>query len=522
MRSRHPGVLMAVSVYAVTAGNTDAVASTYVFQTVANNGDLIPQTSKLFNSFNQPSIDNACRVVIRGRSKGEQQPARGIYIRRMCSSPTPLREVIAVGDPVPTPNNTAAPFNEFPAFPRVDAKSGVIATRGQSRPVWEFTLPDGSDTRVGVAGIYTAAPDKPLATAEAQLGGVPGFKRFAVPDAPAGTKFDQFPGAPSPTWGKYIVFKGNYTEGDISKTGVYYRNVVDDAGTRPTYLIANTKTRIPNQATGGTATFGSTAPPSAAAGKVVFVGTDNEDAPMLGGIYLAPLTNKPALRTLVEIGGSVPGVPGQKFTNFGEGLSFDGRLVGFWGAWGAATRTVNLICPTDGNPDLLAVCKDKTVQVPVNQGIFVYDLSNGSTKLIVRTGAAYRDFLFWVFSGQPPGTGDDQGTLEPARWRSSAFVAVQLNGTAPATAFKALQPTGVQGIFLRPWPTAMVRTVLASGANARLIDPEAPAGSLVTALGIERDGFRGCRLALNASMLNATTSESWAGVYIVKSGACSS
>ena len=45
---------------------------------------------------------------------------------------------------------------------------------------------------------------------------------------------------------------------------------------------------------------------------------------------------------------------------------------------------------------------------------------------------------------------------------------------------------------------------------------------VMAALGMERDGFRGCKLALNASMLNATTSKSWAGVYVVKSGACSS
>ena len=64
--------------------------------------------------------------------------------------------------------------------------------------------------------------------------------------------------------------------------------------------------------------------------------------------------------------------------------------------------------------------------------------------------------------------------------------------------------------------------MLLTGSDARKLDPEAPAGSLVTALGIERDGFRGCRLALNASALNATTSASWAGIYLVRGGACTS
>lgn len=140
----------------------------------------------------------------------------------------------------------------------------------------------------------------------------------------------------------------------------------------------------------------------------------------------------------------------------------------------------------------------------MNQGIFVHDTRTGTTSKIVTTGKEKLDFLFWVFSGRPSGTGDSDEAEEQA------------------TAFKALLTGGAQGIFLRPTPTAALRTVLLTGSDARLLDPEAPTGSLVTTLGIERDGFRGCRLALNAGALNATTSESWAGVYIVQSGACTS
>jgi hypothetical protein len=50
-----------------------------------------------------------------------------------------------------------------------------------------------------------------------------------VPGAPAGTKFDQFPGAPAVA-GDKIAFKGNFTSG-TSKTGIYFRKITDSAPT---------------------------------------------------------------------------------------------------------------------------------------------------------------------------------------------------------------------------------------------------------------------------------------------------
>ena len=48
-------------------------------------------------------------------------------------------------------------------------------------------------------------------------------------------------------------------------------------------------------------------------------------------------------------------MPGEKkarvFNRLGEGVSFDGRFVAFWGAWGAETKTLVLQCPTEGNQD---------------------------------------------------------------------------------------------------------------------------------------------------------------------------
>ena len=126
------------------------------------------------------------------------------------------------------------------------------------------------------------------------LGEVPEFPFFAVPKT-AGIKFDVFPGAPAVT-GTTIAFKGNFTVGNESRTGVYYRDLQDApaGGDSPAILIANNgETFIP----GTDILFGSTAPPSAAIGPpptydcpfVVFAGFDNEDNPTAGGIYLAEL-----------------------------------------------------------------------------------------------------------------------------------------------------------------------------------------------------------------------------------------
>ena len=123
---------------------------------------------------------------------------------------------------------------------------------------------------------------------------------------------------------------------------------------------------------------------------------------------------------------------------------------------------MRLYCPTEGNKDRIAYCNQKLVcedtgetigdpnsicddktdpnygiscyqdkQVPVNQGIFVHDTApGGTTRTVAKTGARFDEFLFWNYSGKTPCTGgghseegaEDDG--EPARWRSSAFVAV--------------------------------------------------------------------------------------------------
>jgi hypothetical protein len=126
--------------------------------------------------------------------------------------------------------------------------------------------------------------------------------------------------------------------------------------------------------------------------------------------------------------------------------------------------------------------------------------------------------------------GDD--IEEPARWRSATFGGVSGSGVPGIAAFKAGSADGEQGIYLRRFlPTVMGELVklLKTGDPAAGVDPQAPAGAVISALGIERDGFRGNWLALNVSMLSASdiaiaaaggeTSEEdtgWAGIYAAR------
>ena len=367
------------------------------------------------------------------------------------------------------------------------------------------------ETRAGTTGIYTN-PFGPLIAGTSNVGAVPDFDFFAVPDSDPAIKFDVFPGAPAVTDGATVVFKGNFTEGLVGRTGVYYRDLTDDpitlldgitqlepaGGMSSVVRIADTTTIIPGTRT---TRFGSTAPPSAAKRLAVFAGFDNEASPTKGGIYRAPLTGAdPALTTLVRIGGPVPGEDkGTVFNKLGEGLSFDGRFVAFWGAWGSATRKLVLQCPEEGNAARLAYCRELypngfATTVPINQGIFVHDTVNRTTAVVAKSPSRFSDFVYWNFSGRVPGVGEggeDDDTGEPARWRSATFLAVSgLADKASASlgdatfhvAFKAR--TGkvkdgayvapVDGIYLRKGPgKAPIATVVETGMDGTLIDPAA-------------------------------------------------
>ena len=485
--------------------------------TVVNNGDYMPGTLSLFNSYNQPSVNSLGVVAFRARSKGGSgEPVHGIYSRNMLIRNSTVTRIFDKSTAVPQPNNLDATFIEFPSFPRIDLLTSTVVTRGASQPVWRYTLANGTDTRVGTSAVFAAERQGPLVAAS-QLGPVPGYQYFQVPGAQVGTKFDQFPGAPAIS-GNLVVFKGNYTEGGLSKTGVYFRNPLTQRGSAVTQLIANTNTRIPNQPNTQNLTFGSTAPPSAALGMMVFAGFDNEDNPSFGGIYLAPIAASPALRTLVGIGDQVPGEPGGTgFNRFGESLGFDGRFVSFWGAWGGETRDLTLTCPTDGNKDLITYCNQQypngyLAKVPIHQGIFVYDTLTRRTTPIAKSPSDFDDFLYWTFSGKAPGSEGSQDG-EPARWRSSAFAAA--SGLLRfQVVFKAREGT-VDGIYaVSSTALKSIATLADTTMTGRALDPEAPVGSFISSVGIEREGLRMGWVVITASMLDPLTSESWGGIYV--------
>lgn len=577
----------------------------FAWETVANNATVIPDAGgKKFSSYNQPSVNGKGLVVFRARSKGseggsgetatlaaaaEPGPVRGIFTRDMASrlAPGAIATLVRTGDEVPQPNNITnpgpAPFNEFPSIPRIDLMTQTIATRGQSRPVYEFVIDAiGSTTRIGTSGVYANPGGGPLFTGASLVGaatdfatGALLFPQFQVPGAAPGTRFDQFPGAPGVAGAipgvagsTAIVFKGNWTDladpaNPVGRTGVYFRDVraADSGGVRPIVRIADSSTRkIPGHDT----VFGSTAPPSGAKGYMVFVGFDNEQNPTKGGVYRAPLVSDPKLQVLVKIGDRVKDfrgnniyVPGTRtpytFTRFGEGLSFDGRYVAFWAAWGPETRTIELTCPADGNKAVIQYCMEHSLPVdgiytgkyletvPVNQGLFVYDTAERRIAMTARTGAYFKDFLFWNYSGRPPGTGEggDEGgehTFEPPRWRSNAFSAVnapQSGETCYRLAFKAVRPDGAVGIYMAAGPESResaFRVVVDTRTSAWDLDPGAPpadaAGATaltVTSMGIERDSFRGdgredgrSFLTINVSMANADASVTWAGIYVAR------
>jgi len=88
------------------------------------------------------------------------------------------------------------------------------------------------------------------------------------------------------------------------------------------------------------------------------------------------------------------------------------------------------------------------------------------------------------------------------------------------TVYKAQKAT-LQGLYLREGSrqvlpaVALAETGVTAGTS---IDPLAPANSLVTSVGVERDGFRGDRLAISVGMLytdplDPATTIGWGGIY---------
>ncbi|MDD2878929.1 MAG: PEP-CTERM sorting domain-containing protein [Rhodoferax sp.] len=522
--------------------------------TVVNNGVVAPDptnptSAQLFNSYSGSSVNNDALVVFRGRTQGgETGRVSGVFSRDMSVPAASVQAIAVVGGTVPEPNNLTATFTEFPSLPRIDAGSTLIATRGQTKPVYTYLLPDNTETRVGTTGIYTTTGGG-LTTGEQKLGMVLEQSQFQVPQpAVNGNQlpFEQFPGAPAAFDGKYIAFKGNYADADgTALTGVFYRDLLSNNGKEVAVPIAYRGMALPNQPDNDPTTaaivFGSTSPPSAAKGKVVFTGLDNEEAPTAGGIYMGKVGTDRSLTTLVAIGDTVPGVTngtGNALNLIGEGLSFDGRYMSFWGAWGAEKRTVTLNCPADGNVAVRNFCALQTPlkepgldpsvpsnhtgvttrEVPVHQGIFQKDTLTGELKLVAQTDSKYEDFLFWNFSGN---AGQDGNVVteeeEGARWRSSAFIA----SDGQKVVFKALETDNAFGLYLDRDVSDLTDpfALLTSRMFGEALDSDSRAAGLsLTSLGIERDSFRNGWLVINASMEGIINGEAlgWAGVYLTQ------
>ena len=530
------------------------VVETQGWRAIATTRDEIPDAGgALFSSFNPPAVNRQGTVVFRARGHGPGEPVRGLFLRRMGADGQPDHLLAARGTIVPGPNNTMTPpdsgelasFLEFPSFPRIDADGEFVGTRAQTEPVWTAVLDDGSEERVGTAGVFAWQVD-----GAASNGGIAGFTQlgalvdssgdatfpeYSIPGLDQPARFDQFPGAPAIADGGVVVTKANWSDADagLAFTGIFYRDLRTNGGSGGG-RIAMSGQPIPGTDPKAGLVFGSTAPPSAARGQVVFLGLDSEDAPTAGGIYLAPISHDPVLEALVAIGGQVPGeVEGTGFTRLGEGLAFDGRFVGFWAAWGSEMREVVLTCPEDGNPDLIAYCHELhpagfVVEVPVHQGVFVHDTVSGVTHAVAKTGAEpgdIVDFLEWNFSGRVPGTGGGHGgegavaeeDEEFARWRSAAFVAAagdSVNGGSFRAAFKADRGgVGVIGFAEGP-DGGGAYDLLAEGMPASVIDAAASPDAVISALAIEREAIRDGWFAVAASTLDPVTDESMSGIFV--------
>ena len=233
------------------------------WQTVVNNGIPAPGDAmgRTFNSYNPPSLNVDRLVVFRARTKGGTggQPVHGVFTRDMAVSGTTVTSLFDRTTFVPQPNNLGTTFIEPPSFPRIDMWSDTVASRGNHQPVWRYSLPTNSETSAGTTGIY-ANPFGSLIAGVSNLGAVPGLDFFAVPGTDPAVKFDVFPGAPAVTDGATVVFKGNFTEGGVGRTGVYYRDLRDApitlldsavvelapaGGMNPVVRIADTNTTIP-------------------------------------------------------------------------------------------------------------------------------------------------------------------------------------------------------------------------------------------------------------------------------------
>ena len=107
-----------------SAVSTTASGATFDWSTVVNNGDPVPGSTRMFNSYSPPSVNARGMVVFRGRSRGGQgqgEPERGVYARNMSNAASVVVKIADVQTIVPQPNNaiyngSSRPSTSFPPF----------------------------------------------------------------------------------------------------------------------------------------------------------------------------------------------------------------------------------------------------------------------------------------------------------------------------------------------------------------------------------------------------------------------
>ncbi|HEX6123894.1 MAG TPA: hypothetical protein VFZ23_00835, partial [Pyrinomonadaceae bacterium] len=145
--------------------------------TVVNNNFLIPNGTRNFSSYGQPSVNKTGTVVFRARSTMGTHET-GIYVREFPKGDVrPLADTFSF---VPEPNNLNTKFREFSSFPRMAINASHAVFRGQHSPVYTYMLPDGTETRAGTTGLYATLGNDLLRTGAAKLGAVPGFEFYSV------------------------------------------------------------------------------------------------------------------------------------------------------------------------------------------------------------------------------------------------------------------------------------------------------------------------------------------------------
>ena len=509
------------------------------WQTVANGASTLPTTTTPFLNFGPASINTSGMAVFKGVSvvttaegSGEASSTTGIYTADLANGGT-LAKVVDIATLVPDPNTityglTLAKFGGFPSFPKIDASSSFVGFNATHPPV--VSLP--SDGRVGSAGLYSnpgGALDTGVGLFVQDL--TTTYPYFANPDT--GAAFGAFPASPSVVGGDTLVFKADYLNGTTVVMGIYYRDVTALSGESLIQMIANPSTLIP----GNTSKFGYLGAPNAVGNTTVFVGYDKKVAPTAGGIYSAPISSAPALTPLVTIGTPVPGeTETDTFTLFSDAVSFDGRYVSFWGAWGTDTTNLHVTC-SEGDAALQAYCltvfpSGYDAQVPVHQGMFVYDTTASTLTAVAKTGSGFTDFTYWPFVGTLPEEGipDDVGggggngggggevevevPLEPPAFVMSPSIVVSSSvKNAYQVAFKA-KSGSVDGIYMTTGPdTAPITTVLDTTMLGTAVDGSSASTANINKLSLEREGMRGSWLVIGATMHDSATDTYPTGVY---------